>query len=40
MLSEVMEVTCDGKLVYKGHKGDLYEIVGGSNGQLNLKELE
>lgn len=40
MLSAVMEVTAEGVLVYKGHKGTLYEIVGGSNGNLNLKELE
>lgn len=37
MLSAVMFVTAEGVLVYKGHKGHFYEIVGGSNGQLNLK---
>lgn len=40
MLSEVMAVTSLGVLVYIGHKGELYEIVGGSNGQINLKALE
>jgi hypothetical protein len=40
MLSAVMSVTATGVLVYQGHKGQLYEIVGGSNGQLNLKEVE
>lgn len=39
-MSEVMAVTSSGVLVYIGHKGDLYEIVGGSKGDLNLKELE
>lgn len=39
-LSDCMAVTSDGKLVYIGHKGQLYEVVGGSDGQINLKELE
>lgn len=28
-----------GVLVYIGHKGDLFEIVGGNDGQINLKKL-
>jgi hypothetical protein len=28
-----------GLLVYIGHKGQLYEIIGGEKGQINLKEL-
>lgn len=28
-----------GVLVYIGHKGQLYEIIGGDNGQINLREL-
>lgn len=39
MLSVVMFITPLGLLVYMGHKGELYEIVGGCNGQLNLKRL-
>lgn len=34
-----MAVTSTGKLVYIGHKGEFYEVVGGSNGQINLKRL-
>jgi hypothetical protein len=34
-----MAVTAAGVLVYKGHKGDLYEIVGGNDGQINMKRL-
>lgn len=40
MLSDCMAVTSAGILVYVGHNGDLYEIVGGSKGQINLKGLE
>lgn len=32
-----MAITAAGVLVYIGHKGDLYEIIGGRNGQLNMK---
>lgn len=39
-LSDCMAVTPEGILVYLGHKGDLYEIVGGDNGQINLRRLE
>jgi len=28
-----------GVLVYIGHKGDLHEIVGGNDGQINLRKL-
>lgn len=28
-----------GVLVYIGHKGQLYEIIGGDKGQINLREL-
>jgi hypothetical protein len=35
-----MAVTSEGALVYIGHKGDLYVVVGGSDGQINLKKLE
>jgi hypothetical protein len=34
-----MAVTAAGVLVYIGHKGDLYEIVGGNDGQINMKRL-
>lgn len=36
-LSTCMAITAAGALVYIGHKGDLYEIIGGRDGQLNLK---
>ena len=39
MLSAVMFITPLGVLVYSGHKGILYEVVGGINGHLNLKRL-
>lgn len=39
MLSDCMAITRAGVLVYIGHQGDLYEIVGGNDGQINLKEL-
>jgi hypothetical protein len=35
-----MLVTDSVILVYKGHKGELYEIVGGSDGHINLKRLD
>ena len=28
-----------GVLVYIGHKGDLHEIIGGNDGDINLKKL-
>lgn len=28
-----------GVLVYIGHKGKLHEIVGGNDGEINLREL-
>lgn len=28
-----------GVLVYIGHKGQLYEIIGGDDGQINMREL-
>lgn len=36
-LSACMAITPAGLLVYKGHKGEIYEIVGGTNGQINLR---
>lgn len=39
-LSDCMAVTSQGILVYIGHKGDLFEIIGGSDGQINLKKPE
>lgn len=36
--SDCMAITNAGVLVYIGHKGELYEIVGGNDGQINLKE--
>jgi hypothetical protein len=39
-LSDCMAVTSEGTLVYIGHTGELFEIVGGSNGQINVKRLE
>ena len=28
-----------GVLAYVGHKGDLHEIIGGNDGQINLRKL-
>ena len=28
-----------GVLVYIGHEGDLHEIIGGNDGQINLRKL-
>lgn len=39
MLSECMAINADGKLIYIGHKGKIYEVVGGTNGQINLKKI-
>lgn len=38
-LSDCMAVLPTGVLVYIGHKGDLYEIIGGDDGQINMKKL-
>ena len=41
-LSDCMAISLIGNvglLVYIGHKGQLYEIIGGEKGQINLKEL-
>ncbi len=38
--SIIMAVSDKGILVYKGHDGSLYEIVGGKNGEINLRKLE
>jgi hypothetical protein len=38
LYSDCMAITAAGVLVYIGHKGDLYDIVGGKDGQINLKE--
>jgi hypothetical protein len=38
-LSSCMAITSTGILVYLGHKGQLYEILGGKDGQLNMIEL-
>lgn len=39
-MSECMEITPSGILVYIGHEGDFYEIIGGrEDGQINLSEL-
>jgi hypothetical protein len=35
-----MVVTSEGTLAYIGHKGQPYEVVGGSDSLINLKELE
>jgi hypothetical protein len=32
-----MAITTAGVLVYIGHKGDMYEVIGGKDGQINLK---
>lgn len=39
-LSDCMSVNSNGVLVYEGHKGELFEVVGGVNGQINLKRME
>ena len=41
-LSDCMAITFHGDvgvLVYIGHTGDLHEIVGGNDGQINLRRL-
>lgn len=34
-----MVITAKGVLVYVGHKGEKYEVVGGRNGKIMLKQL-
>lgn len=34
-----MIITATGILAYVGHTGNLYEIVGGKSGQINMREL-
>jgi hypothetical protein len=36
ILSEVMVVSNQGILLYIGYSGELYEIIGGKDGELNL----
>ena len=41
-LSDCMAIVIHGDvgvLVYIGHEGDLHEIVGGHDGQINLRKL-
>jgi len=38
-LSQCMAITATGILVYLGHKGELYEILGGKDGQINLRKV-
>lgn len=38
-MSDCMAITHAGVLVYIGHKGQLYEIIGGNDGQINMREL-
>ena len=40
ILSIVMIVSEKGVLLYIGHKGELYEIVGGKDGVINLVKVE
>lgn len=40
MLSITMAISDKGVLVYVGHKGELYEIVGGKDGAINLRMIE
>jgi len=39
LLSDCMIIFNTGTLVYLGDKGKLYEIVGGKDGQINLRKL-
>jgi hypothetical protein len=34
-----MAVNANGKLIYIGHRGEVYEVRGGVNGDINLKKL-
>ena len=38
-LSNYIMILPTGMLVYLGQNGQLYEIVGGTNGQLNLRQI-
>lgn len=38
-LSVVMVITPKGILVYLGHKGEMYEVIGGRDGQIHLRKL-
>ena len=40
LLSDILAVTAAGVLIYRADHGVLYEVVGGSNGQINLRKLE
>lgn len=40
-LSSCMQITPAGLLVYIGHKGELYEVVGGDKkGGINLRNIK
>lgn len=39
LYSDCMAILPAGVLVYIGHKGELYEIIGGNDGQINMKKL-
>ena len=39
-MSDAMAVTANGILVYLGHHGEQYEVIGGKDGQINLRKLE
>lgn len=34
-----MAITPNGVLIYIGHKGEIHEIIGGKNGQINLSKI-
>lgn len=38
-LSDCMTITPAGVLAYIGRKGELYEVMGGIKGQINLRPL-
>lgn len=38
-LSACMAITPDGLLVYIGHKGELFEVIGGKKGEINLRKV-
>ncbi len=40
LLSTIMAVTAHGILVYQRQNGEFVEIVGGTNGYLNLRNLQ
>ena len=39
-LSDCLIITASGILAYLGDGGKLHEVVGGTGGQLNLRELK